>query len=159
MKCFTFVVAFFALSTAVAGEMALGGDKTIKKGSYEEPLIDQAIPYEAPSDLKPEPNWRTMKPLGGGNYTTLSGFYDFQSNGGSVHNIQVEPGTGNINVVYMTAPDSADPAHPARNVFLLIAVMEGQPGTTSTICKYPGRHQGRDSQAWTWVMERSMDLL
>ncbi|MBX2992647.1 MAG: T9SS type A sorting domain-containing protein [Bacteroidetes bacterium] len=42
-----------------------------------------------------------------GTYTTLSGYYDYQSNGGAIQHIQVNPANGNIHVIYMLSEDSA----------------------------------------------------
>ena len=41
-----------------------------------------------------------------GTYTTLSGYYDYQSNGGAIQHIQVNPANGNIHVIYMLSEDS-----------------------------------------------------
>lgn len=42
-----------------------------------------------------------------GTYTTLSGYYDYQSNGGAIQYIQVNPANGNIHAIYMLSEDSA----------------------------------------------------
>jgi len=49
-----------------------------------------------------------------GVYTTLSGYYDYQSNGGSIHYIRVNPSNGYIHVIYMVSDDSANSGGPTR---------------------------------------------
>jgi len=88
-----------------------------KKGAYEQPLLEEAIDYVAPSVPYPVADRANHSSLGGGIYTGLTGFYDYQSNGGSCQHIRMDPATGALHVVYMAAPDSADPAHAMRNVY------------------------------------------
>ncbi|MBI4535293.1 MAG: T9SS type A sorting domain-containing protein [Ignavibacteriae bacterium] len=95
----------FALVALHVG-LAYGGS-----GGRERFTAPQPLPPETPVDANatfkpvPPPDWSTMNNAVG-TFTTLTGFYDYQSNGGSVQHIQVNPANGNIHVTYMLATDS-----------------------------------------------------
>ncbi len=117
------------------------GDEQRKKGVYEAPFTDPPVDYVAPVNPPAAPRWGTTNPAGGGGiYTTLSGFYDFQANGGSTRQIQVDPTTGAIHVAYMASPDSLPPggAHPARNVYYAYSSDGGTTWDTFGDVQVPG---------------------
>jgi hypothetical protein len=95
------MMSLLPLSLGVAG----GGDsRTQLQGMQVQ--IDQPVESVAPVTITPDPLGPNARPLIG-NYTTLTGFYDWQSNGGAVQHIQVNPANGNIHVTYMLSDDSA----------------------------------------------------
>lgn len=99
------LLLFVALSAFVISSATAGSGR--KKPVYEtEP--DESRLHElanVPYTKVPDPNWSTFQtPIG--TPTTLSGFYDYQSNGGSIQHIRVNPANGNIHVIYMLAEDS-----------------------------------------------------
>jgi hypothetical protein len=112
-----FTLQLFFLLVCVSVSMTAEGKqkKGVVRGQFTDPRVDYALPVNPPDP----PNWGTLHPASGGVYTTLSGFYDFQSGGGACHHVQVDPSTGAIHVVYMSSPDSMAPGgtHPARNVY------------------------------------------
>jgi hypothetical protein len=111
----TRIASIVALVVFFVGIVLAGSGKVIKLG-YEEPLIDKAIPNAAPVRPLPEPDWSQVTTLVG-TFTTLTGFYDYQSNGGSIQYIRVNPATGNIHVTYMLSDDStATGLDPGRRV-------------------------------------------
>ena len=62
------------------------------------PVVSGTLQHSVP----PTPNIVSMV----GSSTSLSGFYDYQSNGGSIQQIRVNPANGNIDVTFMLADDS-----------------------------------------------------
>jgi len=54
-----------------------------------------------------------------GSYTGISGFYDYQSNGGVPQYIRVNPSNGNIHIVMMTGIDSASISAGRRTAYAL----------------------------------------
>ncbi|MFN0159406.1 MAG: T9SS type A sorting domain-containing protein [Bacteroidota bacterium] len=52
-----------------------------------------------------------------GTYTSLTGFYDYQSNGGGVQHIRVDPASGWIHVVFMVGDDSSDYNNARRTAY------------------------------------------
>lgn len=96
---FLCAVAGLAISFAFAGGAR-------KKGAYEAvPDETQPASSKTPATFR-DLDWSRMTPLVG-TYTTLSGFYDYQSNGGSIQHIRVNSANGNIHVTYMTSADSS----------------------------------------------------
>lgn len=72
---------------------------------YEAPMIEAPVLNPTPVKPLPQPDWSQVNPTVGTS-TTLTGFYDYQSNGGAVEQIRVNPANGNIHVTYMLADDS-----------------------------------------------------
>ena len=60
-----------------------------------------------------------------GVYTTLSGWFDYQSNGGSVNYIRVNPANGQIHVIYMVSNDSANTGGPTRGTAYALSTNNG----------------------------------
>jgi hypothetical protein len=130
-----FTLQLFAV-LLLSSSIADAGGKW-KKGDYEAPFLDPPVSYKAPEN-PPTINQGTMNPAGGGTYTGMTGFYDFQSNGGACQYIQVDPATGAVHAAYMSAPDSADPAHPARNVYYAYSTDGGTTWDTFGDVQVPG---------------------
>jgi hypothetical protein len=102
------LIAFLVVCT-IAGSFA-AGPANKAKGRVESPMIESKRVQEIPS--KPMPGVQGM-PLGTNSATptTLTGWYDYQSNGGAVEQIRVNPANGNINTTWMTAFDSTEANH------------------------------------------------
>jgi hypothetical protein len=107
-------VTLLAFALLASTSMQGGGNK----GAYQEPLLDTPLEYVSPDHSPQDVNWGGGRSLSGGTYTTLNGWYDFQSNGGALHYFSIDPATGAFHVVYMFSPDSMAPGgtHPNRNV-------------------------------------------
>lgn len=99
MKTVVTLVATIALCVGVV--YAGAGDKI----KYEQPYTESGVVQEIPSKPMPQDDWSVTRPLVG-TYTTLTGWYDYQSNGGAIQQIRVNPANGNIHVTWMTAFDS-----------------------------------------------------
>ncbi|HXG01170.1 MAG TPA: hypothetical protein VNL69_10290, partial [Bacteroidota bacterium] len=100
------VLGAFVVSLAVAG-----GVKKRPVAAEAEPDESRPVPI-VPYTKVPDPDWSTFQtPVG--TPTTLTGFYDYQSNGGSIQHIRVNPANGNIHVIYMLAEDSTAGGHDA----------------------------------------------
>ncbi len=84
--------------------LSLAGDAK-RKGAYEEPLREERTTASNTTYKPLSPDWSGMTSAVG-TFTTLSGFYDYQSNGGSIQHIRVNPANGNIHTTYMLADDS-----------------------------------------------------
>ena len=98
MKClFTLVVAFFALSIAVAGDLKPKAVPAVA------PEIESSLPYVKKAPTPPPPSMSVTNTL-----TGLAGYYDWQSNGGCAQQVVVNPANGNIHVIYTLSDDSAD---------------------------------------------------
>lgn len=100
VKTLVTLVAVVALCVGVA----LAGTGGKAKMKYEQPYVESGRVQEIPSKPMP-PIDGSQKPLAG-TFTSLTGWYDYQSNGGSIEQIRVNPANGNIHVTWMTAFDS-----------------------------------------------------
>jgi hypothetical protein len=90
----------------------------------------------------PDFDWSMMRPLVG-TFTTLTGFYDFQSNGGSVHQIRVNPANGNIHVTWMLSDDStAAQLNNARRVAYAFSSDGGTTWNNFNQVRVPNRRSG-----------------
>jgi hypothetical protein len=129
-------VSLIALSVSFAG-----GNK--KKAAYEEPFRDnQPHDPNAPVARAVDPNWRDIV-TDVGSPTTLSGFYDYQSNGGSVQHIRVNPANGNIHVTYMLATDStAGGLNNSRRTGYAFSTNNGTTWNNFTNVQVPARRSG-----------------
>jgi hypothetical protein len=135
MKTFTACFLFlFAVTLTVEG----GTGK--KKGAYEQPLLDEPLEFATTALPVPSPftGGGTFHSPSGGIYTTLTGFYDYQSNGGACQYIRIDPATGALHVVYMAAPDSADPTHALRNVYYAYSTDGGMTWDNFNDVQIPG---------------------
>jgi hypothetical protein len=124
-------------------EIGLAGEVSKRnKFPNEAPLIDLPVPDVPPKHDRPEPDWSILRPAVG-TYTTLSGYYDYQSNGGSVHYIRVNPATGNIHVTYMMRVDSADAATSATRRTMYAFSTDGGASWDNFFSAYvPNRRSG-----------------
>lgn len=86
----------------------------VKKGGTAKPFSpDEHAPIPTGSVVIPSPPSAPHGPALVGTYTTMGGYYDYQSNGTPQH-IRVNPANGNIHVTYMTSTDSTNPGGNAR---------------------------------------------
>src|SRR5437867_2702766 len=101
VKRITVLVAVSALALSIA----YGGSGKLDKKSRD--LI--AIEHPDESHVKfaplPAPDPSTLSLVG--TSTTITGFWDFQVNGGACEMIRVNQASGNIHVIMMVADDSA----------------------------------------------------
>jgi hypothetical protein len=77
-----------------------------------------------------------------GTYTTLSGFYDYQVNGGACQHVRVNPTTGDIHVVFMSADDSLAPAGPSRSTYYAYSSNAGATWNNFGNVRVPNRRSG-----------------
>jgi hypothetical protein len=113
------VVALF-----VAGSVAMAGGNGKAKGAYEEPYKEPATRVTQSFPTLPDLDWTAMRPTVG-SYTTLWGFMDYQSNGGSPQHIRIQAPRGDtIHVVYMMSEDSAN-SDPSRRTAYAISTNRG----------------------------------
>ena len=78
-----------------------------------------------------------------GLYTTLSGYYDYQSNGGSINYIRVNPSDGYIHVIYMVSDDSANSGGPTRKTAYALSTNGGTSWNNFNQIRIPsGRRSG-----------------
>lgn len=73
-----------------------------------------------------------------GVYTTLSGYYDYQSNGGSINYIRVNPSNGYIHVIYMVSEDSANSGGPTRKTSYALSINGGASWNNFNQVRIPG---------------------
>ncbi len=99
-KALLLTVTLFLTGIAMAGS----GTKKVQDAMV---APESAFDREALQKHVSDPLVPAMSPTIG-TYTTLNGFFDWQSNGGAVQHIQVNPANGNIHVVYMISTDSTN---------------------------------------------------
>jgi hypothetical protein len=98
-----FCAAIFAVvSIALAGSGTGKGNKPQAMHVETERVVNEVGPTTTTPDQLPP----LARPVVG-TYTGLNGYYDYQSNGGAVQHVQVNPANGNIHVCYMLSEDSA----------------------------------------------------
>jgi hypothetical protein len=76
-----------------------------------------------------------------GTYTGISGFYDYQNNGGAAQYIRVNPATGNIHTIMMIATDSLS-ANATRSTAYAYSTNGGVNWNTFSNVIVPGRRSG-----------------
>ncbi len=104
----------FALCCVVGAVAFAGsGSTTTQSASVQ---VDQPAGREALIHITPDLLTPFARPTVGA-YTGLSGFYDWQSNGGAVQHIQVNPANGNIHVTYMVSDDSTQLGASRRSAY------------------------------------------
>ena len=97
------LLLFVALLFVAGTVLGFAGTKKAKI-AYEAPL-DESKPVTGGvlhTSVPPAPNVVSLV----GASTSLTGFYDYQSNGGSIDQIRVNPANGNIHVTFMLSDDS-----------------------------------------------------
>ncbi|MBI5471775.1 MAG: T9SS type A sorting domain-containing protein [Ignavibacteriae bacterium] len=136
-KHLLFSVAVLLMTCAV---LALAGTGK-KKISYEalpdesKPVTGGQLQYSVP----PTPNITSLV----GTSTSLSGFYDYQSNGGSIQQIRVNPANGNIHTTFMLADDStAAGLNGARRVGYAFSSNGGTSWNNFSNVRVPSRRAG-----------------
>lgn len=115
------LLAIFVVALGYAGEKA---KMKLLRGMRDVPaLIDEAPPtmniVGGGSTATPLPAgwWSQARPAAVGVYTGLSSFYDFQTNGGSLREIEIDTTRpGHIHAVFTTCEDSNSSTWPARRV-------------------------------------------
>ncbi len=132
----SFATIVFVVSLSFAGD-------TKRKGAYEEPLKEDR-PVNSNATYKPlaNPDWSRMSSAVG-TFTTLSGFYDYQSNGGSIQHIRVNPANGNIHTTFMLADDSTSGGlNNARRTGYAFSSNGGTTWTNFSNVRVPSRRSG-----------------
>ncbi len=104
----------FALCCAVGAVAFAGSGSTATQSAQVQ--VDQLLGRAVPIHFTPDNLSPFARPTVG-SYTTLSGYYDWQSNGGAVQHIQVNPANGNIHVAYMVSDDSTQLAASRRSAY------------------------------------------
>ncbi|MEK9138568.1 MAG: hypothetical protein AAB393_15705, partial [Bacteroidota bacterium] len=80
-----------------------------------------------------------------GTYTTLSGFYDYQINGGACKYIAYNPRSRALHVVYMSDPDSGVPGNPNRGTYYAYSTNHGLTWNNFLNLRVPSRRSGYPS--------------
>ncbi len=126
-------ISVLALSLAVAGPT--------KKRGFQQPVnfVETNAPANSVKYVPSGPAPRSMNAVG--TSTTLTGFYDYQANGGAVQHIRVNPANGNIHVVYMLAEDSAN-SNPSRRVAYAFSSNNGTTWNNFSNVRVPARRAG-----------------
>ncbi len=126
----------FVVSLTFAGD-------TKRKALYEEPLKeDRPVNSNATYQPLPNPDWSRMTSAVG-TFTTLSGFYDYQSNGGSIQQIRVNPANGRIHTTFMLADDSTQGGlNAARRTAYAFSSNGGTTWTNFSNVRVPSRRSG-----------------
>jgi hypothetical protein len=125
----------------LAAALALAGGSR-KKVAYEEPLkedkpFDPNVQYHP----LPAPDWSRVTDVG--TPTTLTGFYDYQSNGGALQHLRVNPANGKIHVTYMLSDDStAAGLNSARRVAYAFSSNNGSTWNNFNNLRIPSRRAG-----------------
>ncbi len=97
---------FLVAVVGLLASLAYAGDSKKGKMSFQEPLKeDRTASFENTTVRAQEVDWSELTTTVG-TFTTLTGFYDYQSNGGAIQHIRVNPANGNIHVTYMMSEDS-----------------------------------------------------
>ncbi|MBI5471773.1 MAG: T9SS type A sorting domain-containing protein [Ignavibacteriae bacterium] len=107
------LLLFVLLCVVVAIACAGSGTKPTQSAQVQ---VDQSIGRDAPIRTTADYLTPFARPTVG-SYTTLTGYYDWQSNGGAVQHIQVNPANGNIHVTYMVSDDSTQLAASRRSAY------------------------------------------
>ena len=98
------LIATFVVCAVVAG-MAFAGSGSKSRVAHPVNFKEEAVEYTDYMRTAPQPYVSQSDPLVG-TYTTLTGFYDYQSNGAANQYIRVDAATGDIHVTFMLADDS-----------------------------------------------------
>ncbi|MBX2992648.1 MAG: T9SS type A sorting domain-containing protein [Bacteroidetes bacterium] len=130
------IVSLMVFSLALAGS---GDDKRIKNQDMQV-QIDEPMESAGPINMTPDYISPFARPVLG-SYTTLNGFYDWQSNGGAVQHIQVNPANGNIHVTYMVSDDSTSIATSRRSAYAF-STNDGATWNNFSDVRIPARSSG-----------------
>jgi hypothetical protein len=129
------------LVNLLALTLVFAGTGKKRGGQYAEPFKDdQPFDPAATYNAVPPPHFGINTV---GTSTTLSGFYDYQSNGGSIQHLRVNPANGNIHVTYMLADDStAGGLNNARRVAYAFSSNSGSTWNNFSNVRVPARRAG-----------------
>ena len=130
---------FCAISVLTLSLAFAGSGK--KQRGVQQPVnfVETNTPATAAKYVASDPGPRSLSAVG--TSTTLSGFYDYQINGGAPQHIRVNPANGNIHVVYMMAEDSAN-SNPSRRVAYAFSSNGGTSWNNFTNVRVPARRGG-----------------
>ncbi len=125
------------LAFVLCSQWALGGEKT--RATI---MRETNVTSTNSSIIRPAPDVQTDNPLVGVN-TTLSGFYDWQSNGGACQHVRVNPANGNVHVTYMVSDDStAAGNNGARKTAYAFSTNGGATWNNFSQVRVPARRSG-----------------
>lgn len=138
------VIFSLLLVVAVSALFADSGKKgKLVPAAYDYPYTLPEEPAGVFTDyvyVPPAPYVFPTSPLVG-SHTGLTGFWDYQSNGGSVHYIRVDPATGDIHVILMVADDSANISASRRTAYGY-STDDGSTWNTFGNIRVPSRRSG-----------------
>ncbi|MBI5471774.1 MAG: T9SS type A sorting domain-containing protein [Ignavibacteriae bacterium] len=130
-------VLLAALVVASLSQWALGGEKT-RATIMRETNVNSTNS----SIVRPSGDVQMDNPTVGVS-TTLSGFYDYQSNGGACEHVRVNPANGNIHVTYMLSDDStAAGNNAARRTAYAFSTNGGTTWNNFSQVRVPARRSG-----------------
>lgn len=127
------VIGVLALSLSFAG--------TGKKRGFQYPVDYVEPAQQTPVHTQVTQDATPQSPSAVGTYTTLTGYYDYESNGGACQFIRVNPANGNIHVVYMMAEDSAS-TNASRRVAYAFSSNGGTTWNNFSNVRVPARRAG-----------------
>lgn len=136
MKRPLLVCCFLVIATCVA----FAGSK--RKVYVPDVLDERAVSPTSVGIPLPPPPGLPDNPTLVGTYTTLSGYYDYQINGGAAQQIRVNPANGNIHVVYMADPDSPAVGNVNRGTYYAYSTDGGTTWDNFSNLRVPTRRSG-----------------
>ncbi|MBI4535292.1 MAG: T9SS type A sorting domain-containing protein [Ignavibacteriae bacterium] len=141
-------VAVLVAIGVVLSPLYAGESNRVRSVKTRAPLLpnEAEIIATTESGQKPPPSSH-VTPLSPpvGVYTTLNGFFDYQSNGGACQHIRVNPANGNIHVIYMISEDSLDSGGPTRGTVYAFSSDGGSSWNNFSNVRVPIRRSGYPS--------------
>jgi hypothetical protein len=136
------VAVILAAGTLCAGPRQ-GDWKKGATSAEEHPytMVEGPVTADAEYVYSPPPPFIFPAHRGFGTYTGLTGFWDYQSNGGSIQHIRVDPASGHIHTIMMIADDSAS-ISPSRRTAYSYSTDGGNVWNTFNDVRVPGRRSG-----------------
>lgn len=125
--------------SAVSVLVALGG-QGIKPLGIQIPMEPTESVVQDRVSLPTLPEPPMLRPMVG-TYTTLGGYYDYQSNGGACQYIRVNPANGNVHVTFMLSEDSLS-VSPSRRVGYAFSTNAGSSWNNFGNLRVPARRAG-----------------
>jgi hypothetical protein len=131
--------SFLVAACAFIAALAFAGGIEKKRGPVQ-PFVPSEVTPTADETFTVTPDNEAPRASVVGVYTTLNGFYDYQSNGSTMQ-VRVNPANGNIHVVHMIAEDSAN-ANTSRRTAYAFSTNNGATWNNFGNVRVPARRSG-----------------